>query len=285
LSSGLVDVATARWRRWRAPTTGTTRPAGERRHCVITGAADGIGRALAEAAAAAGYAVTGIDIDRARAQQVQTALTARGHEFHFIEADLAVLDALPALVDTLAQRSPIDLLIHNAGISDVGPFCASNLARQRAVLDVNLCAPLLLNAELLGNAALTADATIVFLSSLSHFTGYPGAALYAATKDGLASYARSLAVAVAPQRQHVLTVFPGPTRTAHARRYSPDNRREARRMAPQVLAQQILQAVHAHRRILIPGPTNRAAALLGQLLPTVAEQLMRRTIYDKLRRR
>ncbi len=255
-----------------------------KRHCVITGAADGIGRALAETFANAGYVVTGIDVDMVRAEATKSAFTAAGLDVQFVHGDLSATDTLPQIITALASRPSIDLFIHNAGISAVGPFTDSNLARQRAVFDINLTAPLLLTALLLHQERIALGASFVFISSLSRFMSYPGAALYAATKDGLASYARSLAVAGVPQQHHVLTVFPGPTRTAHARRYSPDNRREAKRMPPERLARLIFAAIQARRRTLIPGIANQTAAIFGKLFPTFAEQMMRRTIYDRLPR-
>lgn len=283
-SGGLLDAVMRRMEQMRAETDASVRQRGTQRHCVITGAADGIGRAIAEALAAEGYTITGIDVDMERAQQVQQLLSATGSDVHFIEADLAALDKLPAVVEELAERPLIDLVIHNAGISAVGPFSESNLARQRAVLDINFTAPLLLNTLLLREKRMAAYGSFVFISSLSHFTSYPGAAVYAATKDGVAAYARSLDLAVIPQRLHVLRVFPGPTRTAHARRYSPDNRREMNRMPPEQLARQIVQAIHQQRHSFIPGIANRGAALLGRFMPGVAEQIMLRTIYLKLQR-
>lgn len=91
---------------------------------------------------------------------------------------------------------------------------------------------------------------MVFVSSLAHFVSYPGASVYAASKDGLAAYARSLRVA--EPALHVLTVFPGLTRPAHARRYGPDNSREARRMPPEKLAELIYRAVQRRQKVLIP---------------------------------
>ena len=151
------------------------------------------------------------------------------------------------------------------------------------MLAVNLTAPLLLTAGLLRADRLRPGGSVVFISSLSHYASYPGAAVYAATKDGVASYARSLRVALAPQKIHVLTVFPGPTRTAHAHRYSPDNSREAKRMPPTLLADQILQAVERRQWTLIPGWGNRFFALASRLLPGVVEGVMRKTIYEKVR--
>lgn len=283
----MLDGTLRRFRKHPTTPPSVTENVQSTRHCVITGAADGIGRALAHAFAAAGYSITGIDIDEERANAVATALATTGSDIHFIQADLAALETLPQIATAFDERPPIDVLIHNAGISAVGPFVDSNLARQQAVLAINFTAPLLLTTALLQQNRLSTTATYVFLSSLSHYMSYPGATVYAASKDGVASYARSLHVANpvvdGPRAHHVLTVFPGPTRTAHARRYSPDNSREAKRMSPEVLAQLIFKAVHAKRRTLIPGVSNRAAALVGNLLPPLAEQLMQWTIYDRLR--
>ncbi len=250
------------------------------KHVLITGAADGIGRALARRFAAAGWRVTGLDRDAARAAQTAAEIRDAGGTVRFVLANLADAASLDALPAQLAADGPIDVLIHNAGISAVGPFARSELAQQQAVLTVNLEVPLLLTAALLRQGQLGAGGTVVFISSLSHFVSYPGAAVYAASKDGLAAYARSLAAA--RRDLHVLTVFPGPTRTAHARRYSPDNRNEHRRMAPERLADEIFRAVGRRRRRLIPGVANRLLAILGTLAPWLTAWLMRKTLLDKL---
>ena len=184
------------------------------------------------------------------------------------------------ILERLATRPPIDIFIHNAGINAVGPFIASNIQQQSKVIDLNFTAPLLLTAGLFQRNLLTPQSSFTFISSLSHFVSYPGATVYAATKDGLAAFARSLAVA--HPDKHVLTVYPGPTRTAHARRYSPDNSREEKRMPPEMLAAQIVAAIQQRQRQLIPGFANRAMALAGRLWPTLTEQIMRRVLYDRL---
>ncbi len=251
-------------------------------HCVITGAADGIGRALALAFSAAGYVITGIDIDSERSMRTQAEIINRGGAARFLIADLSTSENVERVTAQLATRPPIDLLVHNAGINAVGAFDRQPLAPQFKVLDINLRAPLLLTAGLLRTDRLTPGGQIICLASLSTFVGYPGAAVYAASKDGVVSYARSLSVALAPEEINVLTVFPGPTRTEHARRYSPDNRRESSRMAPETLARHVVKASQRRRRTLAPGIGNRAFALFGRLAPRLTEQAMRKTIFDKL---
>jgi short-subunit dehydrogenase len=251
-------------------------------HCVITGAADGIGRAIAHRFAQAGYAITGIDNDEGRADLTCTELQQDGHQASFIIADLSCEQDIADTIATLTAGPPIDVLIHNAGINATGAFQNISTELQQKVLEVNLLAPMLLTNGLLKQNHIAAAGSLVFISSLSHFASYPGAAVYAASKDGLASYARSLSVSLAGQKINVLTVFPGPTRTAHARRYSPDNSREHHRMPPEELADKIFKSTLGQRKILIPSAGLTLFAAIGLLFPFVTNFAMRKTLFDKL---
>jgi short-subunit dehydrogenase len=275
----LIDVVVRR----RAPPGALALPparsTSERRRALITGAADGIGLALARLYAAAGFDVVGVDVDAERAAGALRELAGR---LTLEIADLAQPEALGPLAMRLAARGPYDVIVQNAGISAVGAFVDSDLDRQRRVFDVNLRAPLQLTEALFAAGAVRAGARLAFMSSLSHYASYPGAAVYAATKDGLAHYARSLDAVLRPSGLSVLRVHPGPTRTAHAARYSPDNRREARRMAPAVLAGHIVRAIERRQRVLIPGLGNRLTALLGRWAPFVIEPIMKRALLDRM---
>lgn len=248
--------------------------------CLITGAADGIGRALALRYAQMGYHVVGLDIDAEKASQPRADIAALGGKVDFVLGDLSRRDSLKAILPTLAEHAPFNCVVHNAGISAVGHFETIPLEKQQAVLHLNLHAPLWLTAELFRQNWLAPNASFVFLSSLSYFASYPGAAVYAASKDGLANYARSLQAAWRDGR--CLTVFPGPVRTAHARRYSPDNSREASRMPPETLAEAIFRAEQAGKARLIPGGQNKLMGLLGHLFPGLMESGMKKVILEKL---
>lgn len=252
--------------------------------CVITGAADGIGKALARRFAQAGYTIIGLDVAAEAALECLAELGELGGDVTFILADLSTAEGVETAVAQLRHGPPIDVFIHNAGISAVGSFAGLSPARQRQVLDLNLRAPLHLTAALAANGRFAPDVSLIFLGSLSTFVGYPGAAVYAASKDGLAAYARSLRVALG-RAGHVLTVYPGPTRTAHARRYSPDNGREARRMPPELLAEGVFQAAQKRQSVYIPGAANRLFAQIGRLLPRLMDRVMRRLLYAPLRGR
>ena len=246
------------------------------KHAVITGAAHGIGKALAHRFAQAGYTITGVDIDAAGAARVERELAAR-----FVITDLRSEADIARVLPELLQK-PIDVLIHNAGINAVGRFSDISIENHERVIAVNFYAPMLLTTALLKADQITKGASIAFISSLSHYTSYPGAATYAATKSGLASYARSLSIALAPQNIHVTTVFPGPTRTAHARRHSPHNTREEKRMPPETLAHHIFRGIKKKKHLIIPGATNRTLALLGKWCPPLMAYAMRKVILEKL---
>lgn len=279
--AGVVDAATARR---KAPAHGLPQGGGQP-HALITGGADGIGRALAHALAGHGFLVTGVDRNTTLSLRTQGEILNAGGAARFVAADLSTADGVNAVATAADGWAPCDVLVHNAGISCIGSFVASPLATQRAVLAVNLVAPLLLTARLLRDRSIAARAGLVFIASLSHFIGYPGASVYAATKDGLAAYARSLRVALAPDKVRVLVVYPGPTRTAHARQYSPNNRREERRMAPDVLAAQIVTALDRGHRQLVPGFSNRILAGAGRFAAPLVTSFVQRTLYAPLANR
>jgi short-subunit dehydrogenase len=258
------------------------RPA--RPRCAITGGAQGIGRALAVEFARAGYDLTLIDRDGRGLEEVRDALHAPRGAPEILAVELTEETAVAELARTLAARPALDVFVHNAGTSAVGSFGTIPWPDQRRVLELNLVAPLTLTPLLLAKGGLAYGASIVHVASLSCFVGYPGAAVYAATKDGLAHFARSLRAARRATGGHVLTVYPGPTRTEHARRFSPDNAREDRRMAPEALARRIVGACARRQRVLVPGLGNTAFALFGHCLPGLAGRLMRRTLYEKLAR-
>lgn len=251
------------------------RPAGQRPHCVITGAADGIGRALALRYAQAGYAITGIDINAGRAAQTQAEIEALGVPAAFIQADLGhdwtwVTDLAPA-----------DVFIHNAGVLQIGRFSKLSLAIQRTIVSVNLLAPLQITPRLVQQRKLYQDGSLVFISSLARYTGFPGGAAYAATKTALAHYARSLGVILTPH-QHVLTVFPGPVTTGMDQQYASDERSAQRRLSPAEAAGFIFQAQQKKRSLLLPGRGMRLVAALGQIAPGRLERYLKRTVYDQL---
>jgi hypothetical protein len=239
---------------------------------------------LAEEFAREGFELVLIDRDVEGLAALQRALTPHGVALETHACDLTSVEARAALVRALEARAPLELCVHNAGTSAVGPFGTIPWVEQRRVLELNLIAPLELTSALLRSGRLAQRGSMVFIASLSCFVAYPGAAAYAATKDGLAHFSRSLRALRRADGGHVLTVYPGPTRTDHARRFSPDNSREDRRMPPEELAARIARARRRRAHVLVPGFGNTCFAAFGHILPRASGALMRRTLFAKLAR-
>ncbi|MEN0001596.1 MAG: SDR family NAD(P)-dependent oxidoreductase [Pseudomonadota bacterium] len=245
-----------------------------KRACV-TGAYQGLGRAIAQQLHDQGYAVTTIDRSR---MDVDT-------PFDHHTTDLANRAQVDALIDVLARQEPFDMLVFNAGISATGKFEEIDPEAHARVLEVNAVAPISLCAALMGRTRIAQGARICFVSSLSHFTGYPGAASYGASKDAVAVYANSVRKKWRQANDvSVTTAYPGPLRTEHAARHAPEGAKADKRMAPQQAAELILNDVASGKPVSLPGGGAKLFAFAGRLMPALVTNVMRRVIYDKLNR-
>ncbi len=244
---------------------------------VVTGAASGLGKAIADRWIWQGGQV--LATDRSHVDAPPAADTERLVQHVADLFDPTGLDSLHAAIDGFGR---VDLLVHCAGISAVGPFEHHSLESLRAVLWINFVAPVLITARALEAGVFAPDATLVFVSSLSHYVGYPGASVYAASKDGLAHFSRCVRVGLRGQGLNCLTLFPGPMRTPHAKRYAPPGASEARRADPAGVARALLAGVGKGRARLVPGAAAHIAAAIGTIAPSLSTDAMGRSLYQRL---
>ncbi len=241
---------------------------------VVTGAASGLGHALTNQLIARGIDVVAIDRVAIQPREHLTAYT----------ADLSDRSAVDMLIAELIELGPLDYIFHNAGISATGNFETIPPTAYGRLMTLNCETPMVMTSRLYQARCLRNGANIVFISSLSHATGYPGAAVYGASKDALAIYAKSITKSLADKNIAVLSVFPGPLRTQHAARHAPRGAKAASRMEPDVLAGKILKALDQKRRVLYPGMAAKIVRITGVLLPQTTTKFMRRIIFEKLDR-
>jgi NAD(P)-dependent dehydrogenase (short-subunit alcohol dehydrogenase family) len=206
------------------------------RAVLITGAARGIGRAIATQFAAAGDRVAIHDKPSAGlAEELLAELDGTGHVV--VRADLADSAAVLAMVDSAAsQLGGLDILVNNAGIFTPHPITEVSYEvwqeRWQSTLGVNL----------IGAANVTWCAVrhmkerggrIINVSSRGAFRGEPDVPAYGASKAGLNSFGQSLAIALAPYRIAVCTVAPGFVMTDMAKEYlEPPHGDEIRAQSP-----------------------------------------------------
>jgi NAD(P)-dependent dehydrogenase (short-subunit alcohol dehydrogenase family) len=170
---------------------------------VVTGAGQGLGRAIAVALAEAGHSVLSVDINGDAAAE-----TARLFEGKSATVDIADRDAVFELA---AATGPIDLLVNNAGIWRFGPLIGLSEADVREVVGVNLFGTLWCTQAFA--ATMPAGSSIVNLSSAAARMHSAGTGIYPTTKSAIEAMTIQLAVELGPRGIRVNAVAPGSTLT------------------------------------------------------------------------
>lgn len=195
--------------------TGTGRhptDAPPRRVVIITGAGTGIGRAAARAFAAEGARV--LAVGRRAEPLAETAAHAEGDgEIVPYTADITADDAPSNLVrHAIETYGRLDVLVNNAAIVGTGALGSFTKEAMAAQLATNLVAPVLLTQEAVPHLERTGGVVVNISTSIGQ-RGWPGNAVYAATKTGLELLTRSWAVELAPRGVRVVAVAPGAIET------------------------------------------------------------------------
>lgn len=178
---------------------------------VITGAAQGIGAAIARRLAAEGACVQIVDRDPVLGARTAAAISGAT----FIEADVANASEVAAAVDAIVQRcSHVDVLVNNAATANNTPFLELTVEEFDRVIAVNLRSQFVLG-QMVARAMIASGTagSIVNLSSMTARLGVATQAAYAASKGAVESLTRVMAVALADSNIRVNAVAPGTTVT------------------------------------------------------------------------
>ncbi|HLY37572.1 MAG TPA: glucose 1-dehydrogenase [Candidatus Binatia bacterium] len=195
-----------------------TRLAG--RAAIVTGAASGIGRAIAERFAAEGAAVLVADVQRDAGDAVATAIRAGGGQGEFAATDVTSETDVRAMVDAAVARfGRLDILVNNAGIGRFVPFEQLESGEWDRIFAVNLRAAYLACRAAVPHLKRSGHGAILNLSSQSGLQGQPMNEAYCASKAGVILFTRSLARELAPDGVRVNCICPGGTETALLRAF------------------------------------------------------------------
>ncbi|MEM7444894.1 MAG: SDR family oxidoreductase [Pseudomonadota bacterium] len=188
--------------------------------CVVTGAARGIGRAVAAAYVAEGATVYGLD-------QLADELAQATETFRPRAVDLRDATAIAAAFSEIeAEAGRIDVLVNNAGVIFYTPVEVTTVEAWDDLMAVNLRAPFLCIRAVAAGMKARRAGSILNVSSNAGVRGGNGEAAYCASKFGIEGMSRALAIEFRPYNVAVNTITPGhPVHTSMSETtYGPDAR-------------------------------------------------------------
>lgn len=170
---------------------------------LVTGASSGIGRGIAVACAEMGANVVLTARNSERLQETLSLMQGEGHII--ISADLTDESQRRQLVDSLPV---LDGLVHCAGVGSRVPCKNIEQSDVDNVLQPNFVAPVLLQTEVLKAKKIKKESSIVFIASRAAEMPSVGNAVYSASKGAIISYAKCLALELAPRKVRVNCICP-----------------------------------------------------------------------------
>lgn len=186
---------------------------------VITGGANGIGRAAVEMFAAAGARVAVFDIADAAGRRLEAEQRALGHEVMFVEADLTRSDAVRgALAQVTAAWGAVDTLFSHAGTIIVKPLHETTDEDYDRLMAINTRSAFLVCREVVAGMRQTGGGSIVITSSIGGEKGFALESVYCMTKGAVLQLARSIAAEYRDDGIRANAICPGFVKTAHGLR-------------------------------------------------------------------
>lgn len=260
---------------------------------LITGAAGGIGRAVARRYAAAGARLALLDVNADGLQVLARELDggAEGRRVAAWTCDITDPDACRTTVEEVLERfGGIDVLVNNAGMTHLSFVEETDPAVVRRVMDVNFFGAVHVTRAGLPSL-LQRRGRVVVLSSVAGFAPLSGRSGYAASKYALHGFFESLRGEVAEAGVSVTLVCPSFTRTGIGEGALGGDGGPARAprtetgriLEPEEVAEVLYRGATARRRLVLVGATSRLAYWVRRLAPRVYEWLMVRRLMREQR--
>ena len=250
--------------------------------CIVTGAASGIGRAVAISLAQRGASLALSDIDDAGLEKTRQLIG--GHSTNRLRIDrLDVADG--ASIDRYASNVRESLgdayfLFNIAGLTRVGTFHDTPLSSFEKIMDVNFWGVVRMTKAFLPQLIAT-KGNITNISSLFGFIGFPGQAHYCASKFAVRGFSETIGVELAEKGVSVTSVHPGGIATEIARNAKidalPEGETDRRALevrfdkaaitSPERAADIILEGAAKRKRRVVIGRDARLASFVQRLFP------------------
>jgi short-subunit dehydrogenase len=250
---------------------------------LVTGASQGIGKALAELAVKRGAWVLAAARSIHLLDQLSAGMRGQSGVLEIVKADITSPDDRRRLVETAQRRfGGLDVLVNNAGVGATGHFAEGSPDHLRAIMEVNffgtvettrVCLPLLRAAR---------NPAIVNISSIAGKRGIPARSEYTASKFAVQGFSEALRAEMARFGIDVIVVCPGLTQTNFSKNMLQQTARlpmdHLRGMTPEAVAAATLHALEKGKREMVLTTQGRLLVLVSRFLPWLADRVAARKV-------
>ncbi len=250
---------------------------------LITGASQGIGRSLAEAAARRGARVLAAARSEDQLRELAEAVRAAGGVIETVTADVTCAADRERMRDAaVAHFGGLDVLVNNAGIGATGHFADVSPDRLRKIMEVNFFGLTETTRTLLPLLRAGERPAIVNISSIAGKRGIPARSEYSASKFAVQGFSEALRAELAKDGIDVLVVCPGLTRTNFSRNMLEQKARmpmdHLRGMSSEEVAEATLRAIERNRRETCLTAQGRLMVLVSRFFPRLADRIAARQV-------
>jgi short-subunit dehydrogenase len=250
---------------------------------LITGASQGIGLALAEAAAARGARVLAAARSAELLAELATRVRAAGGVLETVQADVTNADDRRRMVEAAVQHfGGLDVLVNNAGIGATGHFADVGAERMRKIFEVNFFGVTETTRAFLPLLKQGQRPAIVNISSIAGKRGIPARSDYSASKFAIQGFSEALRAELAKDGVDVLVVCPGLTQTNFSQNMLEQKALvqldHMRGMTPGEVANHTLRAIEKGRNETVLTFQGKLMTLVSRFFPWFADYVSKRKV-------
>ena len=230
----------------------------ENKVAIVTGAASGIGLAIAQELATRGVHVTLSDVDEEKGNEAAAKLQSARFQFANMTSEQ---DCQRLVADTIAAEGHVDMLVNNAGIQYVAPITEFPLAKWHEIMEIMLTAPFLLTKEVLPGMYDRKWGRVINIASVHALRASAYKSAYVAAKHGLLGLTRVTALEGAEHGVTCNAICPSYARTALVEKHIA-SQAKVHGIPESEVVEKIMLVEAPIRRLLEPSEVAKLAAFL-----------------------
>jgi len=272
---GLIDLARDQG---NLPTLAFKQP--RRPVSIVTGAAGGIGSALASQMHDEGHSLLLIDVNIDKLRPIAESLGAE-----FLGVDLSRPESSEVIEHYLDKNGLyIDWMVNNAGIGARGDLANIDLSHLRKIVDINCSAVMALSQLFIRHSQMSGNGTLINIGSSSGFQPLPFMSAYAASKSFVQSFTLALMGEVTRESSiRVVLIDPSGTDTDFQAVAGVKKNADESLLTAEKVAKITIESVYKGKNVVIIGKSGQAMAVISRILPRMVQSRLWSKLMTKLR--